>query len=219
MTTAAFLRVEGPLVRRPVLAAAAWMAANQQQIGSRLARLGAVAAAAPLALASPWQDRTLSTRMAWMSLRGATRDRLEVLGREYYDEQLLPHVDDTGRRLLTEARRQGHRVILITTHLDVIAQRLADDLDADEILCNRLEMRNERTTGRLLDPVLGGFLPASWLNDWAATRQIDLTQSLAYASTEADAGLLGAVGRPCVVRPELSLRRLARDHDWPEVEG
>ncbi len=80
MTTAAFFRAEGVLLKRGPISAAAWLAANGKGLRERAFRLGQLAVAAPLAGLLSQNDRTLSSRLAWAACRGMSEDRLAVLG-------------------------------------------------------------------------------------------------------------------------------------------
>ncbi len=132
--SAAFFRLEGTLVTRPTLAAAAWLAGNAQGLGERLARLGNVALAAPIALRGELSTGVTSSRLTWMGLRGMSEDRVTVLAAEYVDEFLGGELLEVGVRLVKEARRQGRRVVLISdgganagiTDLDLIASEAGD---------------------------------------------------------------------------------------------
>ena len=212
------LRVEGVLVKRPALAAPAWLAANAQTFGQRSFGLGAVLAAAPLALAgTPLSDRTTATRLAWAGLRDVSEDRLILLGEAYYRAWLEESRTEAGERLLRHARQRGDRIVLVSDSVDVVVQHLADELGADELVCNRLELRRGRATGRLADPVVGGHTGGRWLRELAARHDVSLSDCTACGHTVADAPLLSAVGRPCAVNPDPALRRMARDLDWPVV--
>lgn len=218
MTTAAFFRIEGTLVDKPTLAAAAWFAANAQGIGERLARLGNVALATPLAIAGEMQAGSTATRMTWMGVRGMSEDRLAVLGEEYYEKYLQDEVLEVGESLLKKARKAGQRIVFISDNIDLVVKPLADQLGADDLVCNTLELKRGKATGRLEDPVVGGNLSGQWARAFAADHGIDLDKSWAYGASAADSLLLSAIGKPCAVNPDRQLRRLAKDHDWPVVE-
>lgn len=221
MTTArpaAFFRLEGTLVARPTLAAAAWLAANAWRVRERVVRLGATAAALPLAF-GPLQDHALANRVAWAGLRGVSADRLHVLGEEYAERFLCGATDPAAARLLRECGEQGFVTVLVTDNLDVVARPVADHLGIDVLVSNRLELREGRATGRLADPVLGAHLDGAWARRLAEEHGLDLRSSRAYGAREADSVLLGAVGNPCTVHPDRRLRRIARQLDWPIVEA
>lgn len=212
---AAFFRVEGPILSRPSALAAAWLAASSQELSLRLGRLAAVGLAAPLRLG---MDATTATRVAWMGLRGMTEDRLEILGEEYFEAHLRGAIRPVASELLARARREGQVIVLVSDHLEPIARPLLAALDADLLVANRMEIRDGRATGRLLDPVVGR-LGGAWLKSFAAEHGLDLGRSCAYGAHEADVALLSAVGLPCAVHPDRGLRAAARDLDWPVVEA
>jgi putative phosphoserine phosphatase / 1-acylglycerol-3-phosphate O-acyltransferase len=215
-STATFVRVEGALLRRPTLATAAWLAANAQTFGQRAFGLGTVLAAAPLALrGTPLADPATALRLAWAGLRDVSEDRLEILGEAYYRAHLADAIRPAGRTALDRARAMGDRIVLVSDNLDVVAKHLAADLGADHLVCNRLELRRERATGRLADPVIGGSLGGSRLVAFAVEHGFELARCGAVGSRGADGVLLAAVARPCAVAPDADLRRLARDLDWP----
>lgn len=216
--SAAFFRVEGTLVTRPALATAAWLAANAQGVGERVARLGNVALAAPLAFAGELASGSTATRLTFMGLRGMSEDRLLSLAEEYYEDYLRDDVLDVGAELVELARKLGQRIVFISDNIDLVVKPLADQLGADDLVCNRLEIKKGKATGRLEDPVVGGNLAGQWARTFAEEHGLDLGASLAYGSSAADGLLLSAIGKPCAVNPDRQMRRMAKDHDWPVVE-
>lgn len=218
MNTAAFFRVEGTLTERGSLAASAWLASNAAGVGERVARLGNVALAAPFALLGELQMGATATRVTWMGVRGMSEDRLVLLAEEYYEKYIQDEILDIGRDLLKQAKKQGRRIVLISDNIDLIVGPLAEKLGADDLICNRLEMRKGKATGRLEDPVIGGNVTGQWARAFAQEHGIDLMASWAYGASAADSLLLSAIGQPCAVNPDRQLRRLAKDHSWPVVE-
>ncbi len=215
---AAFFRVEGTLVRRPSVHTAAWLTLNTRETAGRVTRLGGVAMATGFRFAGTFGDQQLVQRMTWLGLRGMSHDRLAVLGREYYERFIEPNLLDVGIDLLSEARLQGYRVVLLSENLDVVMHTLTEKMNADDLICNSLEMRNERATGRLKEPLIGGNLSGHWARSWATDHTVDLEHSSFYGASGADSLLMNAIGKPCAVNPDRRLRRIARDLDWPVVD-
>ncbi len=217
--TAAYFRVEGVLLRRGALGAAAYFAANKQGFSDRLWGIGAAALAAPVYTLLKQNDRTLANRVAWLPCRHMSEDRIVVLAEEYVEDVLKDKILARGIERIERARADGHRVVLLTEQIAPVAAALARHLPkVDETVCNRLEFRDGVATGKLEDPVLGGHGGGRWAMDHAAGRKIDLARSTAYASNGPDVTLLTAVGRPCAVNPDFTLRAAAREADWPVVE-
>jgi HAD superfamily phosphoserine phosphatase-like hydrolase len=216
MTTAALFRLEGPLSPRPTLTAAAWMAANAQRVRARLMGLSTMALAAPLSA----RDPARAAKLAWSALDGMSEDRLVVLGELYAEEHVIPALSAVGLDLLERCRAQDQRVVILSDNLDVVVRPVAEHLRIDEVICNQMELDDRgRATGALREPVLGPEMGGRALREALAERGVDLARACAYGSQHADSVLLGAVALPCAVTPDRELRRVARDLDWPVVEG
>ena len=217
--TAAFFRVEGTILSRGVLAASAYLAANGQGLSERLMRLGGVALAAPIYGLFGQNDRTLANRVAHLAFRNMSEDRVSTIGAEYYEDVLKEKLLDSGLDLIKKARSEGHVIVLMSENVSHIMSPLADDIGhVDHLVCNRLEFKDRVCTGRLLDPVIGGHESKRWAAKFADEQGIDLNRSVAYAAHGPDLLFLTAVGHPCAVNPDNTLRRAAREADWPVVE-
>lgn len=216
--TAAFFRVEGTLVDRGALAASAYFASNGQGFAERAFRIGALALGAPLYGFLAQNDRTLATRAAYVALRHMSEDRIAELAAEYFTDILSDRIYERGRELIKTARKQGHRIVLISEGITEVIAPLAKEVAADDYICNRLEFLDREVTGKLLEPVIGGHDAARWVREYAKSNDIDLPRSIAYAAHGADLLLLSAVGKPCAVNPDFALRGAARDADWPVLE-
>lgn len=217
--TAAFFRVEGTLLKRTPAATAAWFSANAKGGRERVFRLGHAAVAAAGFGLLRQNDRALANRLAWAALRGMSEDRLAVLAEEYVDEHVIPNILDSGLELVSRARREGHRIVLISESLDLIAQPLAEHVRrVDDIICNTLELRDGETTGRLNDPVIGGHELGTWVTAYADEHKIDLSGSVAYGCHGPDLLLLSSVGNPCAVNADFTLRRAATAASWPLLD-
>ncbi len=214
--TAALFRLEGPLSPRPTLTAAAWMAANAQRVRSRLLGLSTMALAAPLAA----RDPARACKLAWSTLEGMTEDRLVVLGEIYATEHVLPALNAVGVDLLERCRARGQRVVLVSDNLDVIVRPIAEHLGLGDVICNAMELDDRgRATGELREPIVAPEIGGRAFRSALAELGVDLASACAYGSAASDSVLLGAVALPCAVTPDRELRRMARDLDWPVVEG
>jgi phosphoserine phosphatase len=149
-----FWRVEGSLLNLTAVRPVAFFAWNAQSFLGRWARRGAMGV---LAMARPFlyaTDRVLATRLLHTVLRGVSRDRLDLLGEEYFQYSLKPRLKPRGVQKLQEVMAAGEDVVLVSQGLDHVMRPLANYLGVRQILSNRLDFRDEVATGRLLDPVI-----------------------------------------------------------------
>ncbi|MFI5306451.1 MAG: HAD family hydrolase [Polyangiales bacterium] len=217
--TAAFVRIEGPLVGAGACSAAAYFAANCAGFAERAFKLGQVALTTPLYSLLGQSDRVLANRLAYLPLRDMSEDRVAELAEEYFEGVLRDRVLQGGVELLREARRKGHRVVLISDGLSQVVELLVEHLrHVDDYVCNHLELRDGYVTGKLREPVVGGHDSVSWARRYALERDIDLSRSVVYAAHGPDLLLMSAVGSACAVNPDFTLRRAARQTDWPIVD-
>lgn len=149
-----FWRVEGSLLNLSAVRPVAFFTWNAQRFTERWARRGGLALLAlvrPLLYAS---HRILATRVLHMLLRGVSRDRLDLLGEEYFHSVLKPRLHQPSVDKLKDLIAHGHSVVLVSQGLDHVMRPLASYLGVERLVANRLEFRDGLATGRLLDPVI-----------------------------------------------------------------
>jgi long-chain acyl-CoA synthetase len=149
-----FWRVEGSLLNLTAVRPVGFFAWNAQTFLERWARRGAMGI---LAVARPilyMTNRVFATRLLHTILRGVSRDRLDLLGEEYFEYVLKPRLHQTGVAKLKEALARGDEVVLVSQGLDHIMRPLANHLGVKRLVSNRLDFRDGLCTGRLLDPVV-----------------------------------------------------------------
>jgi hypothetical protein len=149
-----FWRVEGSLLNLTAVRPVGFFAWNSQSFLQRWSRRGAMAT---LAVARPLlyiTNREFATRLLHMVLRGVSRDRLDLLGEEFFEYFLKPRLKQRGVALLNKAVAAGDDVVLVSQGLEHIMRPLAKHLGVRQIVSNRLDFRDGKATGRLLDPVI-----------------------------------------------------------------
>ena len=149
-----FWRVEGSLLDLTAVRPVGFFSWNAQTFLERWSRRGAMGI---LALARPalyCTNRVFATRVLHMVLRGVSRDRLDLLGEEYFEYILKPRLKAAGVAKLEEVKDAGGEPVLVSQGLDHIMRPLAEHLGVRLLVCNRLDFREGICTGRLLDPVI-----------------------------------------------------------------
>ena len=157
-----YWRVEGSLLDLTVVKPVAFLTWNAQTFSERFRRRGLIFL---MALLRPFlysTNRKFATRVVHTALRGVTRDRLDLLGEEYFQYKLKPRLKERGVLKVQELVRSGADVVLVSQGLEHLMRPLAQHLGVKRMVANRLEFRGGRATGRLLDPVIrprGVFAP------------------------------------------------------------
>ncbi|MGO9086342.1 MAG: SDR family oxidoreductase [Candidatus Sulfotelmatobacter sp.] len=157
-----YWRVEGSLLDLTVVRPVAFFTWNAQTFAERFRRRGLIFL---MALLRPFlysTNRKFATRVVHTVLRGVTRDRLDLLGEEYFQYKLKPRLKEHGVQKVQELVQAGADVVLVSQALEHVMRPLAAHLGVKRIVANRLEFRDGMATGRLFYPVIrprGAFAP------------------------------------------------------------
>jgi alcohol-forming fatty acyl-CoA reductase len=173
-----YWRVEGSLLELGALRPVGFFTWNGRSFAERWARRAGMAG---MALARPFAyaaSRTFATRFLHTLLRGVTRDRLDLLGEEYFRYVLEPQLRRDASLELLAAVRSGERVVLVGQLLESVLRPLAAHFGVQHFIANRLEFRDGKATGRLLDPIVRPRGPLAWLASGASNGRIEREQLL-----------------------------------------
>ncbi len=223
-----YWRVEGSLLDLTVVQPVAFFTWNAQTFAERFRRRGLIFL---MALLRPFlysTNRKFATRVVHTALRGVTRDRLDLLGEEYFQYKLKPQLKAHGVERVQQLVRSGADVVLVSQGLEHVMKPLALHLGVKRVVANRLEFRDGVATGRLLEPVIrprGAFAllreqaPDGRRAPKTLARQLDITLEELRAAAIGSERESAEIERPIVSfegqphSAELSVRRaLAGKH-------
>ena len=218
-----YWRVEGSLLELTTVRPIGFFTWNAQTFSERWMKRGLVllmAALRPVLYAS---NRVFATRMVHTVLRGVSRDRLELLGEEYFEYKLKPTLKINGVKELKLFMESGAKVVLVSQGLDVVMRPLAAYLGVSRLIANRMEFRDGIATGRLLEPVIrprGVFARITGTGSDGRRDPEQLVSDLGVSSAEALSAAVISARRPAIKldrpivdfdlsprRGELSVRR------------
>jgi Male sterility protein/haloacid dehalogenase-like hydrolase len=158
-----YWRVEGSLLQMGALRPVGFFTWNAQSFAERWARRAGMAAMALIRPVAYATNRIFATRLLHALLRGTSRDRLDLLGEEYFQYVLKPQLRRESTQTLIDAVRSGEHIVLVGQALEHILRPLAGHFGVESFIANRLEFRDGRATGRLLDPIVRPRGPFAWL--------------------------------------------------------
>ncbi|MBZ5545220.1 MAG: SDR family oxidoreductase [Acidobacteriia bacterium] len=172
--------------------AVAFFAWNAQSFSGRWARRTGMALITLLLPLFCLFSRSCALRMLYACLRGFSKDRLDLLGEEYFEYVLKPGLKPRGVERIQALGRAHPGLVLVSKSLDHIVQPLARHLGVEYVLTNRLEFRDGHATGRLLDPLI---LPRLW-GGGNSQEPMNLAALAAGLGTRSEAQALQAAIQP-----------------------
>jgi phosphoserine phosphatase len=120
-------------------------------------------------------------------LAGLESGALDAVAR---DVELTPG----ARTLVRTLRRLGYQCGIVSGGFDVVTDHLASELHLDYSLANRLEVRDGRLTGEVIEPVVDRAAKAQALRDFARESGVPLDQTVAIGDGANDLDMLQTAG-------------------------
>ena len=201
-----YWRVEGSLLEISALRSLGFFNWNSQSFLERWVRRAAMLANGLLRPPSYLASRTFATRLMHTVLRGITRDRLDLLGEEYFQYELKPRMRRDAVEKLVDAVRSGERVVLVGQLLDHILRPMAEYFATEGLIANRMEFRDGVATGRLLDPIVRPRGPFAWLASGTVDGHVSREKLLAQLGWQRNPESLDTAAQS-VTRPKMTAGR------------
>lgn len=138
--------------------------------------------------------------------------------KEIFDDFFLtvcrPLIYNNSLNLVSFLKMKGFRVLLISTAIEPIICRAKEYLMIDDIICTRLEVTQDKYSGRIVGDLIYGTVKAAALRKFLNERNYLIQNSIAFADHYSDVKLLETVAWPVVVNPSTKLLKYAQTKKW-----
>lgn len=156
--------------------------------------------------------------LAAISAKGVTDIEEQVfidVGEKVYLKHLAQSVIPESRALVSAHLAMGHTVAIVSAATPYQTNPVARDLGIEHVMCTRMEVRNGKFTGNLIEPACWGNGKAFYGKQFAEEHGIDLQKSYFYTDSDEDLPLLEIVGHPRPINPNTKLSSIAFQNGWP----
>jgi alcohol-forming fatty acyl-CoA reductase len=159
------------------------------------------------------RDRGEFIRAFLRRYAGMPVSRLEkIVARGGYRNAMLSHLSADALRQIQAHKAAGHRTVLVTGSIALLAAPLADLFD--EVVGSSMHEKDGLLTGYLAKPPLVDEARGAWLRQYADAHGLNLSQSYGYGDSHSDLRWLELVGNPNAVNPDSELSREAHRRLW-----
>ncbi|HEV3163848.1 MAG TPA: haloacid dehalogenase-like hydrolase, partial [Isosphaeraceae bacterium] len=142
---------------------------------------------------------------------------LERIAYENFAEHVRPRLFEGVVEHITELRRAGTEVVLVSSSPEIVIKPLSLYLGCSDMLTTPVRIERNRLIGIGPGPACYGEGKLYWAEGWAREHEIAMDDAVGYADNWSDRALLSRVGRAVVVHPHRKLKRLARRRGWTIV--
>lgn len=158
------------------------------------------------------RDRGEFIRAFLRRYRGMPIARLEEVVQRGYADTMLRHTSADALARIREHRAAGHRTVLVTGSIGLLAAPLADLFD--EVVGSSMHVRDGVLTGYLAKPPLVDEARAAWLQQYSEEGGYDLAASYGYGDSHSDLPWLSLLGNPSAINPDAELARESHKRNW-----
>ncbi len=137
------------------------------------------------------------------------------VGEEVYYKHLAQEIYPESRALVEAHLAKGHTVAIISAATPYQVNPIARDLGVEHVMCTRMEVKNGKFTGEIVEPACWGEGKSIAAKDLAFRFNLDLSKSYFYTDSVEDLPLMEIVGHPRPVNPDNELSSIAYKNDWP----
>lgn len=162
-----------------------------------------------------WLDFSAMARRVMAQYAGQEVEPIEREVQAWFAREVEWAICTQARETIDEHRRQGHRIVLLTSATRFLSRPLAVTLDIEHVLCTEVEEQDGRFTGKFVPPACYGVGKVERAERFAAEYEVDLDASYFYTDSVSDLPMLQRVGQPRVINPDPRLKSKAGQLGWP----
>ncbi|MBD3246475.1 MAG: HAD-IB family hydrolase [Candidatus Omnitrophica bacterium] len=152
-------------------------------------------------------------RYAYRQLAGKRSANLRQLCADLFQSELRPKIFPAAMKKIASYRDRGATVILMSSSLREIVERIQEYIGVETCIATNLEVRNGSYTGEIQGGVPYGEGKVHKLQEFIAENG-PYRKIIAYCDHDSDLPLLEYVHEPIIVNPNKRMRRLAEERRW-----
>jgi HAD superfamily hydrolase (TIGR01490 family) len=156
--------------------------------------------------------KLINSLVGW--LKGVSVTSLNSLSVEIFENCLLLSIRPEVRQKIEFHKKDGGRVVLLSSAIMPVCKQVADHLEMDDIICSELETENGVYTGLPEGSLCFGKEKVSRLTDYCKKRNIRTEEAWYYGDSIDDLPVLSSVGNPVCVNPDKKLLAEAEKRGW-----
>jgi HAD superfamily hydrolase (TIGR01490 family) len=148
-----------------------------------------------------------------MVINWHTEDAQKIL-RDCFEKVIKQKIIPQSVEIIRSHIKKGDVVILISAFLGGVIENLKNYLNLKYAIYPRLEIYNNRFTGRILGPFPYGKDKVGLVRELIDKEHLSFKEIYAYADRFSDHFLLESVDNPHVINPDIKLHKLALEKGW-----
>jgi HAD superfamily hydrolase (TIGR01490 family) len=147
-------------------------------------------------------------------VKGKSEAWIEDLCSEAWSEILLPSLFSEASAEITFHKENNGRVVILSSALHQICERVSEFLGMDGYLCSSLEVSDGYLTGRADGRLCFGEEKLNRMMEYCKKNTMNPSESWYYGDSISDLPVLEIVGNPVCINPDRELKKVALKRGW-----
>ena len=156
--------------------------------------------------------KIIDKMVSW--LNGLSEDKLDELSTDIFDNSISKSIYPGVYPEIIFHKKNGASVVILSSAILPVCQKVADYLQLDDILCSEPEVKNGYLTGRSKGPLCFGEEKKSRLTYYCEKNNTKTEDAWYYGDSISDLAALSAAGNPVCVNPDKKLKKEAEKRGW-----
>lgn len=133
---------------------------------------------------------------------------------QFITERIKPLMLEKAQKLISDHKRLGHFILIITATNRFVTEPIAEHLGVDHLIATDPEIINSKYTGAIAGIPSFQEGKVTRLNNWMKEQKHNLKGSYFYSDSHNDIPLLEIVDTPVAVDPDPTLASHAKKNNW-----
>ncbi len=148
-------------------------------------------------------------------LKNKNIDEFESIIDDFFENKLKSTLFVEALRLVEKHKRNGRETLIVSNAIEYIPKKVAQYLGIDYFIGTKLEIVNNKFTGKIKGDIIYGRNKVTSINDFVREKGFSLDNSYGYSDHYSDIPFLEMVANPFAVNPDSKLQNKAKRENWP----
>lgn len=144
--------------------------------------------------------------------------RLALLVDKFFKETLKPVIYKDALEIIEKHKKKGDAVILVSNSVEPIVKKIADELKLDYFLGTKLELVDNKYTGKIIGDIVYGEHKPSYVKKYLAAHKLTLNGSWCYSDHISDLPLFSLCENCVASNSSRELANYAKRRGWQIVD-
>ena len=156
--------------------------------------------------------KIVDSMLIWV--KGVPEEDLQRVTDKMFETYLMTSFNTGVISEMDFHKKNGGRVVILSSSIRPVCQRVAGHLGIDDVLCSELEIIDGTYTGHPEGPLCFGKEKTARLIEYCKVMDASPEDAWYYGDAFSDLDVLSIVGNPVCVNPDKKLKRAAIKRGW-----